>query len=179
MVQEAILNLFPFKFYLQWNDSGKLIKLNFELTFDLQNKIIFISSPKVLEWIKIFNYAFLEYWNFKKNFVDVPHILLASDFQIKVLKELRLLKIGETITYKNLAERIGNKKAFRAVGSALSKNLLPLVYPCHRVISSKGIGNYSQGVLLKQLLLYREVNYKFLTSNVKNMTKICSKKLEF
>ncbi|MCD6490270.1 MAG: methylated-DNA--[protein]-cysteine S-methyltransferase [Thermodesulfobacterium sp.] len=161
--------MFPFKFHLFWNDSGELIRLNFEFSFDREAKIFNLTLPKLLDWVKIFYQSFLDYWNFKKSSVEVPHKILATDFQITVLKELKKLKIGEVLTYKELTERIGYKKAFRAVGNALSKNPLPLIYPCHRVISSKGLGRYSQGLLIKQFLLYRE--YKFLTNSVKNMTE--------
>jgi len=178
-VQEAIFSVFPFKFHLLWNDSGELIRLNFEFSFDTEAKILNLTSPKLLDWIKAFYQAYLDYWNFKKSSVEVPHKILATDFQIVVLKELKKLKIGEILTYRELTERIGYKKAFRAVGKALSKNPLPLVYPCHRVIGSKGLGEYSQGLLIKQFLLYRELGYKFLTNNVKNMTKSLQMRLDF
>jgi len=91
----------------------------------------------------------------------VPHQIAVTEFQAAILNELKLLKIGEVITYKKLAEKIGFNKAYRAVGKVLSKNPLPLIYPCHRVIGTKGLTGYSQGLLIKQFLLYRELNYKF------------------
>ena len=91
-MQEAILNLFPFKFYLIWTDSGKLIKLQFEFNFDINSKIISISSSKVLNWIKNFYHAFLDYWNFKENYVKVPHQIVVTEFQATILNELKLLK---------------------------------------------------------------------------------------
>ena len=160
-MQEAILSLFPFKFYLTWTDSGRLIKLQFKFNFDINPTIVSISSSKVLNWIKNFYYAFLDYWNFKENRIKVPHQIAVTKFQAAILNELKLLKIGEVITYKKLAEKIGFNKACRAVGKVLSKNPLPLIYPCHRVIGTKGLTGYSQGLLIKQFLLYRELNCKF------------------
>ncbi len=171
-LQEGVFNTFPFKFHLIWNNTGELIKLSFEFCFDVKPKILKMSSSKVLNWIKSFYWAFLDYWNFKKDFVDVPHRILLTEFQIFVLKRLRELKTGEVLTYGEFAERIGQGKAFRAVGRALSKNPLPLVYPCHRIVGKKGLTGYSQGLLMKQFLLYRELNYKFLTKNVKSMTQL-------
>jgi len=170
-IQEAVFSVFPFEFKLSWNERGELIKLQVKFSCDIKPKIITLSSPMVLDWIKNFYYAFLDYWNFKENYIKVPHRILATNFQAKVLKELQALKTGEILTYKEFSERIGCKKAYRAVGNILSKNPLPLVYPCHRIIGNKGLTGYSQGLLLKQFLIYRELNYKFLTSNVKKVTQ--------
>lgn len=68
---------------------------------------------------------------------------------------------GKVITYKQVAERIGNRKAFRAVGNALRKNPIPITIPCHRVIRSNGeLGNYDgpgeKGRKRKRELLIRE-----------------------
>ncbi len=169
-IQEAVFSVFPFEFKLSWNVKGELIKLQFRFSFDVKPKIKAFSSPMVLDWIKNFYYALLEYWNFKENYIKVPHRIWSTNFQAKVLKELQSLKIGEILTYKDFSERIGCKRAYRAVGLVLSKNPLPLVYPCHRIIGNKGLTGYSQGLLLKQFLIYRELNYKFLTNYVKKMT---------
>ncbi len=160
-MQKAILNLFPFVFYLFWNEEGKLIKLSFSFSFDLEPKILQIDSIKAKKWIEEFYEAFLAYWNFEKDRVEIPHLENFTEFERKVLKELSKLKIGEVITYKTLAERIGYFKAYRAVGRVMAKNPLPLVYPCHRVIGNKGLTGYSQGLLLKQFLLYREIKQGF------------------
>lgn len=80
-----------------------------------------------------------------------------TDFQKKVLKETQKIKYGRTITYKQLAEMINHPRAARAVGSALRKNKLPVIIPCHRVIkSNKKIGEYSAGKKWKHLLLNME-----------------------
>lgn len=83
--------------------------------------------------------------------------LRGTDFEKKVWLTLRKVPYGETRTYKWLAEMIGKPRAFRAVGQALSKNPIPIVLPCHRIIESGGsIGGYSSGVDIKRRLLDME-----------------------
>lgn len=83
--------------------------------------------------------------------------LSGTDFERAVWLTLREIPYGETRTYKWLAERIGKPGAVRAVGRALSKNPIPIVLPCHRVIESDGsIGGYSSGVEKKRRLLNLE-----------------------
>ena len=77
-----------------------------------------------------------------------------SSFQSKVYSELLRLDYGSTISYKTLAEKCGFPNAFRAVGSAMAKNPLPLIIPCHRVIKSNGdYGNYSPSAEIKRFLI--------------------------
>jgi O-6-methylguanine DNA methyltransferase len=67
-----------------------------------------------------------------------------TEFQKEVLAATLTVKKGETRTYKQIAEQIGRKRAYRAVGTALKKNPLPIVIPCHRIVKSDGsLGNYS------------------------------------
>ncbi len=92
-----------------------------------------------------------------------PTILVALDgtppFFRRVYEALREVPAGQTLSYAALAERAGNNGAARAVGTAMQKNPLPLVIPCHRVIrSGDELGPYSApgGVALKRHLLERE-----------------------
>jgi methylated-DNA-[protein]-cysteine S-methyltransferase len=81
-----------------------------------------------------------------------------TDFEKKVWETLRKIPYGETRTYKWLAEEIGKPQAFRAVGNALGKNPIPIIFPCHRVIESDGsLGGYSGGVDIKRRLI--EIEY--------------------
>ncbi len=83
--------------------------------------------------------------------------LTGTDFEKKVWSVLTEIPFGETRSYKWVAEKTGNPAAVRAVGRALSKNPLPIVIPCHRVIESDGsIGGYSSGVEVKRRLLEME-----------------------
>ncbi len=86
--------------------------------------------------------------------------LEGSDFEREVWLSLRAVPYGETRTYKWVAEKIGNPKAVRAVGQALSRNPLPIVLPCHRIIESDGsMGGYSSGIHMKRRLLDMEYYY--------------------
>jgi len=66
-----------------------------------------------------------------------------TDFEKKVLFETMRIPRGKTITYGELARRIGSPRAFRAVGQALGKNPFAPEVPCHRVVAKGGIGGYS------------------------------------
>ncbi|TGC08926.1 methylated-DNA--[protein]-cysteine S-methyltransferase [Methanolobus halotolerans] len=65
-----------------------------------------------------------------------------TEFQRKVLTETRKIPYGHTITYAELACRIGKEDAVRAVGGALARNPYPVVIPCHRIVSSSGVGGF-------------------------------------
>lgn len=79
--------------------------------------------------------------------------LKGSPFQISVWKALMDVPCAETWTYQELARHLGNEKAVRAVGTALGKNPLPIVIPCHRIVRFDGIGNYNGGQERKQQIL--------------------------
>ncbi len=81
-----------------------------------------------------------------------------TEFEKEVWEALQEIPYGETRTYKWIADRIGKPHASRAVGNALGKNPLPIVFPCHRIIESDGsIGGYTPGVDIKRRLL--EIEY--------------------
>jgi methylated-DNA-[protein]-cysteine S-methyltransferase len=80
-----------------------------------------------------------------------------SDFQKNVWNELRKIPYGSMVSYGYIAQRIGNPKAARAVGSANHSNPLWIVVPCHRVIGSKGkLTGYAGGLDMKAYLLQLE-----------------------
>ena len=80
-----------------------------------------------------------------------------TQFQLKVLKEVSRIPLGEVRSYKWLAKKLGKPAAVRAVGTALKKNPFPVISPCHRIIKSDGnIGGYSGGSNKKKLLLELE-----------------------
>lgn len=83
--------------------------------------------------------------------------LSGTDFEQSVWLSLNDIPYGETKSYKWVAEKVGSPSAVRAVGQALSKNPIPIVLPCHRVVESGGsIGGYSAGVEIKVRLLEME-----------------------
>ena len=82
-----------------------------------------------------------------------------TSFQQKVWRELLKIPKGKTLTYKELAWRIGKPRAVRAVANAVGANPLPVIIPCHRVVCSDGgLGGYSGpgGVKKKLALLKKE-----------------------
>jgi len=97
-----------------------------------------------------------EYLSGKRKKVSIPFMLEGTSFEKKVWKEMLHLKFGETISYKMLAQKINNPNAIRAVANACGKNKLPLIIPCHRVVSSTGLGGYSAGISKKKHLLKLE-----------------------
>ncbi|VVB88240.1 Methylated-DNA--protein-cysteine methyltransferase [uncultured archaeon] len=83
-----------------------------------------------------------------------------SAFTRKVLYETGRIEYGKTITYAELANRIGSR-AVRAVGQALAKNPIPIIIPCHRVVAKNGIGGYSAGLDMKNRLLELETKTRY------------------
>lgn len=73
-------------------------------------------------------------------------------FEKRVFQELGKIPFGKCITYGDLAKRAGYPGAARAVGSVMRKNDIPILRPCHRVVSSGGFGGYSQGLIWKKRL---------------------------
>jgi methylated-DNA-[protein]-cysteine S-methyltransferase len=84
-----------------------------------------------------------------------------TDFQKKVWKELVKIPYGETISYGELAKRIGNPNASRAVGMANGKNPISIIVPCHRVIGKDGsLTGFGGGIDVKKRLLELEIKNK-------------------
>ncbi|MCP4115855.1 MAG: methylated-DNA--[protein]-cysteine S-methyltransferase [Desulfobacteraceae bacterium] len=78
-------------------------------------------------------------------------------FQKKVWRELTNIAHGNLCTYKDIAKAIGNENAARAVGMANSKNPIPLIVPCHRVIGANGkLTGFAHGVAIKEKLIQLE-----------------------
>ncbi len=84
-----------------------------------------------------------------------------TGFQRRAWEQLRQIPYGETISYGRQAERMGNKKACRAVGGANGKNPISIVIPCHRVIGKNGsLTGFGSGVWRKEWLLEHEKKFK-------------------
>ena len=83
---------------------------------------------------------------------DFPVLMAGSDFQRSVWEACKNIPYGETRTYSDIANIIGNPDAVRAVGMALKGNPILLAVPCHRVISKKGIGGFRLGADAKRVL---------------------------
>lgn len=88
---------------------------------------------------------------------DLPLAPEGTSFQQQVWRALQQIPCGETISYGELAKRIGRPSASRAVGAANGRNPLPIVIPCHRVIGADGrLTGYAGGVAIKESLLRHE-----------------------
>ncbi|MGH9899996.1 MAG: bifunctional DNA-binding transcriptional regulator/O6-methylguanine-DNA methyltransferase Ada [Pyrinomonadaceae bacterium] len=101
--------------------------------------------------------AIVEHLDGTRQTLEFPLDLQATAFQLQVWAELRRIPYGETRSYKEVAEQIGNAKAIRAVARACANNLVALVNPCHRVVGVNGnLSGYRWGVDRKKKLLEKE-----------------------
>ena len=99
----------------------------------------------------------MEYFDGKRRKFDIPIKLDGTEFQVKVWKELLKLPYGETCSYLDIAKKIGNPNAARAVGMANNKNKIQIIIPCHRIIGSdKKLIGYAGGIKIKEKLLKLE-----------------------
>ena len=99
----------------------------------------------------------VEYFDGTRRDFDLPLAPQGTAFQCRVWQALRRISYGETISYGELARRIGKPTASRAVGAANGRNPLSIVVPCHRVIGADGtLTGYGGGLPVKQALLSLE-----------------------
>lgn len=97
---------------------------------------------------------FDEYFSGKRCVFDVPLSVKGTEFQKSVWRALQQIPYGETRSYKDIAEAIGNPKASRAVGMANNCNKIMIIIPCHRVIGANGkLVGYAGGLDVKEKLL--------------------------
>lgn len=116
----------------------------------------YIETPLIKEAYTQLN----EYLTGERKDFDLPLEDEGTEFQKKVWKALRDIPYGKTWTYKQVAEKVGNVKACRAVGGANNKNPISIFTPCHRVIGSNGkLVGYGGGLDIKEKLLELESNY--------------------
>ncbi|MEN9516477.1 MAG: hypothetical protein RL733_293 [Actinomycetota bacterium] len=82
---------------------------------------------------------------------------LGGDFSQRAWKSMRRIRAGKTITYAELATKVGSPAAVRAAGTACARNLIAVVVPCHRIVKTGGaLGNYAYGLKSKEWLLRHE-----------------------
>jgi methylated-DNA-[protein]-cysteine S-methyltransferase len=119
-------------------------------------------SPRVLEFPGRLDEArreLDEYFEGRRSRFELPldWRLSHPGFYRRVLRATARVPFGDVITYAEAAQRAGNPRAFRAAGTALGSNPIPIVVPCHRVIRAGGeIGNYGGGPEMKRFLLELE-----------------------
>lgn len=106
--------------------------------------------PILLETQKQLN----EYFKGKRQQFDLPLDFEGTEFQQKVWQALLTIPFGETRSYKEIAEQVGNVKAVRAVGAANGKNPISIIAPCHRVVGANGkLVGFAGGLENKDILL--------------------------
>ena len=98
-----------------------------------------------------------EYFAGKRQQFDLPLDFAGTEFQQKVWQALLSIPFGETRSYRDIAEQIGNVKAVRAVGAANGKNPISIIAPCHRVVGTNGkLVGFAGGLDNKDILLRLE-----------------------
>ena len=98
-----------------------------------------------------------QFFNQERKEFDLPLLMVGTEFQKQVWKALLDIPFGETRTYQDLANILGNPKAIRAVASANGANAISIIIPCHRIIGSDGkLIGYAGGLPAKKKLLELE-----------------------
>jgi len=120
-------------------------KRKFDIEKDwIKNPLFFIAIKDQLD----------DFFSHKNTSFDIKLNLIGTDFQKSVWLELTKIPFGETRSYQDIAIAIGKPKASRAIGMANSKNPIPIIIPCHRVIGKNGkLIGFAHGLELKQELL--------------------------
>ncbi len=95
-----------------------------------------------------------EYFDGKRQVFAIKTKIGTSPFYTKVLEEVARVPYGKTVSYSQIAQKLKNPKAARAVGTANARNPLPIIIPCHRIIAKNNrLGGYAGGIKMKKYLL--------------------------
>lgn len=134
-------------------ENGKAITA---LRFDKEHENKFLKEPET-ELLKMAGDQLMEYFFGKRTEFSLPLAPQGTDFQKKVWKALCMIPYGQTKSYRQIAEQIGNPKACRAVGGANNKNPIMIFIPCHRVIGADGsLVGFGGGLYAKEYMLKLE-----------------------
>lgn len=114
---------------------------------------VFLEATKALQ----------EYFRGERHTFDLPLILNGTAFQLQAWQALCNIPYGQTLSYAEQAEKIGNRNKARAVGMANHYNPIPIIIPCHRVIGANGhLTGFAGGLELKRYLLDLEKKFSVL-----------------
>ena len=120
---------------------------------EAENRSVGVPCPLIEKCVAELNEYFLK----ERSEFSIPFIASGTRFQMDVWREISRIPYGETRTYSDIAEALGNAKAVRAVGAACSKNPTVLLIPCHRVVGKNGsLTGFVGGIDLKRKLLNLE-----------------------
>jgi methylated-DNA-[protein]-cysteine S-methyltransferase len=140
-----------------------LVRISFGRMYDRENFVaqLVALSPRVLEAPRYFDAIRRELDEYfggeRRRFEFGVDYALTRGFTQKVLRATARIPFGSVSTYREVAERAGNDRAYRAAGNALGSNPIPIVVPCHRVLhSGGGLGGYTGGLDRKRFLLSLE-----------------------
>ena len=129
------------------NENPKRVRLA-ELIEDVSHPILLNTQQQLIE-----------YFSGQRKVFDIPIDFEGTDFQKQVWSALLTIPYGETRSYKQIAQQLGNEKAVRAVGAANGKNPISIIAPCHRVIGAGGaLVGFAGGLDKKEILLSLELN---------------------
>ena len=121
------------------------------------------TKSKISKQSDTFPYPILEqlneYFSGDRHIFDLAFIPTGSPFQKRVWSSLKSIPYAKTVSYTEIALKIGRPESVRSVATAIGKNPLPILIPCHRVIGKNGtLNGYSGGLEIKQFLLNHEKN---------------------
>ena len=145
--------------FLAVNDRGAIVHLSFLNHRQPESLVAGLGEP--LRWdaerCRPAVTQLEEYFQGRRRTFDLPIQAEGTPFQRKVWKELQKIPYGETASYGEIAQRLGNPAAVRAVGRANGTNPVSLIIPCHRVIGANGtLTGYGGGLEVKRGLLQLE-----------------------
>ena len=139
---------------------AKLFDQTIEINFDEQGIVGMSFVDNIDESIDMnsdIQKQLTEYEKGSRKVFDLPLHLKGTEFQLKVWNALLEIPYGETRSYQQIAQRIGQPKALRSVGGACNRNPIGIIVPCHRVIGKNGkLTGYAGGLFYKELLLNHE-----------------------
>ena len=128
------------------------------------SEVVFVDNPGEITQAAVFTpllqqcvEQLIEYFNGHRRIFELPVYQAGTSFQSRVWSELLNIAFGKTISYMDLAKRLGDPKAIRAAASTNGKNNICIIIPCHRVIgSNQSLVGYAGGLKRKKWLLEHE-----------------------
>jgi len=140
-----------------FSDGSRIVKVHFEEP----GSVIDIKEEKLPECLEICARQLNEYFEGNRYIFELPLAAEGTEFQQTVWRQLMKIPFGKTISYAEMAGRLGDPKLIRAAASANGKNPIAIIIPCHRVIGTNGdLVGYAGGLPIKKWLLEHEMkNY--------------------